>query len=280
VSSPSAKTTFRAEASSAGAARRFVTDVLSSRELEVLADPAALLTSELVTNAVLYARSDVVVEVLFSAPCVRVEVGDGSPEWPVRHRDSPDETASGHGLELVESMADTWGTLTADEGKCVWFELRLPGDHWGSELRRVMFLNLPAATYVALNLHLDQVLHELEVATAAGGKAEAEATHRLRRLTSSIRASYGEARTSAWDQAQQAMSARDDRVDIELWLPESGAEASRRVLEVLEEADCLCAAGELLTLPTPPDVSQLRRWLHAELWSQLQLRRNPQPYPL
>ena len=54
---PPARTTFAADAAGAGCARRFVRDVLASRDLEELAEQAALLTSELVTNAVLYAGS-------------------------------------------------------------------------------------------------------------------------------------------------------------------------------------------------------------------------------
>lgn len=104
-----AKTTLRAEASSAAAARRFVRDVLTNRDLETLAEPAALLTSELVTNAVLYARSDIVVEVHFSPPCVRFEVRDASPDPPVHRSARPTEAVPGRGLELVEAMAGQLG---------------------------------------------------------------------------------------------------------------------------------------------------------------------------
>jgi hypothetical protein len=90
-----------------------------------MAEPAALLTSELVANAVLSARSDVVVEVLFPSPCVRFEVRDASPEPPVHHGARPNEAVPGRALDLVAAMADNWGTLADGEGKCVWFELRV-----------------------------------------------------------------------------------------------------------------------------------------------------------
>jgi anti-sigma regulatory factor (Ser/Thr protein kinase) len=122
---PTAKTTLPAEASSAAAARRFVRDVLANRDLEGLAEPAALLTSELVANAVLFARSDVVVEVLFPSPCVRFEVRAREPGASRAHGARPNEAVPGRALDLVAAMADNWGTLADGEGKCVWFELRV-----------------------------------------------------------------------------------------------------------------------------------------------------------
>jgi anti-sigma regulatory factor (Ser/Thr protein kinase) len=277
---PSAKTILPAEAGSAGAARRFVRDVLANRNLEeALGERAALLTSELVTNAVLYAGSPVSVHVVIASPCVRVEVHDSSPQRPVRRRPRPDEGVPGHGLQLVEAMADDWGVLTDGEGKCVWIELRLPPQGGGAELGRVVLLGVPAAAYAALNLHLDELLHELEVAAAPGGRAE-EAIDRLHGVLSSVLDDHREARASAWAQAQRAMGVPSARIDIELSLPPSAPDGFRELVELLEEVDRRSAVGELLTLPAPDDVRELRRWVAAEMWSQLRLGRDPRPCTL
>jgi hypothetical protein len=214
---------------------------------------------------------------VLSSPCVRVELRDSSPEPPVHRRGHPDETVPGRGLQLIEAMADNWGTPADGEGMCVWFELRVPPDHDPAELRPVVLLNLPAAAYITLNLHLDQLLHELEVAAAPGGWAQAAATDRLHRLVSRILESHGEARASAWAQAQRAMTAPEARVDIDLWLLRSAPDALRELVGLLDDADRLCAAGELLTLPAPGEVRDLRRWVDGEVWSQLRVGHDPQP---
>lgn len=105
-------------------ARRFVARVLDSHPL---ADDAALLTSELVTNAVLHTASgqggSFAVAVRWHATQVRVEVWDaGAGTAPVVR--SPDqERESGAGLGLVEVIAARWGHLGDEDGRVVWFEL-------------------------------------------------------------------------------------------------------------------------------------------------------------
>ena len=274
------RTTLRPDPSSAGAARRFISDVLLSRGLEPVAESAALLTSELVTNAVLYARSEVIVEVVISPSCVRIEVHDASAEPPVARLGRPDESVPGYGLEMVGALADSWGVDTAEEGKCVWFELRSAHDDEEGQLRRVSLLNVPAATYVAANLHVDQLLHELQTATGSGAWAQAAVSHRLHRLITRNLQCLTAARLSAWAQARQVLSAGGARVDIGLSVSVAAASADRQLVELLEEADALCAAGELLTLPVSSEVRRLRSWVTEELSSQLQLGRAPRPCPL
>ena len=105
-------------------ARKFVARVLDGNPR---ADDAALLTSELATNAVLHTASGqggtFAVAVRQHAKRVRVEVWDaGAATAPVVR--SPDrERESGAGLGLVESIAERWGHLGDGAGRVVWFEL-------------------------------------------------------------------------------------------------------------------------------------------------------------
>jgi anti-sigma regulatory factor (Ser/Thr protein kinase) len=88
-----------------------------------VADEVALLTSELVTNAVLHAGTPIELVVEERPDAVRVEVRDTSDEVPVRRQVSPDATY-GRGLALVEAVARDWGVRQIpDDGKAVWFEL-------------------------------------------------------------------------------------------------------------------------------------------------------------
>ena len=108
-----------ADPRSARHARRFVTEAAAdSPRLEV----AALLVSELVTNAILHAGTDIRVAVDRRAGRLRVEVADESAAAVVTRRFSQEAT-TGRGLGLVETLADSWGTVPRGRGKVVWFEL-------------------------------------------------------------------------------------------------------------------------------------------------------------
>jgi anti-sigma regulatory factor (Ser/Thr protein kinase) len=109
-------------------ARRFVCDVLREHGVDggEVAEAALLLTSELVTNAVLYAAGTINVGVDLDLTRVRVEVGDTSSDAPAP-RDATAEETSGRGLHLVAAIARAWGVRNEpDDGKVVWFELDQP----------------------------------------------------------------------------------------------------------------------------------------------------------
>ena len=114
------------EPTSPGAARRFVTDCVASL-VRAPTEVAALLVSELVTNAVLHARTAMVVTVTTADGLVRVGVQDGSPALPtLRHYDRSAPT--GRGLQMVERLASRWGVDAGGASKTVWFELAQVGD--------------------------------------------------------------------------------------------------------------------------------------------------------
>ncbi|MCU1599397.1 MAG: putative anti-sigma regulatory factor, serine/threonine protein kinase [Frankiales bacterium] len=120
-----------ADASAAGHARRHVRSWLRDHDLEQLTETATLLTSELVTNAVLH-TSDVARLTLQSVPGgLRVEIQDASPAGPVRRRHSPRAT-TGRGLALLAELADTWGWEPQATGKVVWFTVTTAADPWAA----------------------------------------------------------------------------------------------------------------------------------------------------
>ncbi|WP_079064124.1 ATP-binding protein [Streptomyces sp. NRRL F-4489] len=87
------------------------------------ADPevAVLLTSELVTNALLHTEGGAVVTARVTDR-LRVEVRDFAARRPEPRAPSAAGT-SGRGLMLVRALADDWGIRPEGNGKCVWFEL-------------------------------------------------------------------------------------------------------------------------------------------------------------
>jgi DNA-binding NarL/FixJ family response regulator len=118
-----ASTSLAGDPSSAGAARRFVAGSLQPWRLGPLVDTVTLLTSELVTNALVHAGSDVDVVVRLTSMLARVEVTDRSELAPTPRPASLDDD-SGRGLALVQALARRWGTSRQPGGgKTVWFEV-------------------------------------------------------------------------------------------------------------------------------------------------------------
>lgn len=102
------------------AAKRFLAGSLSNERLGDL----SLVISELVSNALLHGRGQVVFRLGLDGGTVRGEVIDqgGGFEHEIRER-GPDEV-SGRGLLLVEALTESWGI---HEGTTrVWFELGAP----------------------------------------------------------------------------------------------------------------------------------------------------------
>ncbi|MDT7548929.1 MAG: hypothetical protein QOE84_1323 [Actinomycetota bacterium] len=80
-----------------------------------------LLTSELVTNGVLHARTDLTYGIAVTPDVVLVGVGDGSPALPTRP--AGPEPTSGRGMHLLAGLAHQWGVHVTDGGKVVWFTI-------------------------------------------------------------------------------------------------------------------------------------------------------------
>lgn len=116
-------------------ARAVVRSVLAEARLEELLNEALLLTTELSTNAVEHARTELDVEVVADRFGLSVMVSDYATgpvdELTVGVRnDSADisEVAErGRGLLLVDHFASCWGTTYLPSGKGVWFRLDRPG---------------------------------------------------------------------------------------------------------------------------------------------------------
>jgi anti-sigma regulatory factor (Ser/Thr protein kinase) len=95
---------------------------------------AVLLVSELVTNALLHARSAPTVEVTRDDHRFRIAVCDDSPVAP-RRRQYATDAATGRGIALVEELSTDWGSERVGDGKRVWFELPIDGARHGEDVR-------------------------------------------------------------------------------------------------------------------------------------------------
>ncbi|MEU9985131.1 SpoIIE family protein phosphatase [Streptomyces sp. NPDC050856] len=126
-----AAATFDPVGRSVAAARAFVRDTLQGWGYTDVVDDAVVLTSELVTNAVIHAGTAADVLCLRTEEGVRVEVADRYPEREVpiqgtgRSLGSPDRE-NGRGLLLCAALASRWGVEYSPTRKQVWFQLDLP----------------------------------------------------------------------------------------------------------------------------------------------------------
>lgn len=133
-------------------------------ELGALCDDLVILATELVTNAVLHARTRSTVTISVAEGVVEVSVADSSPARPSprprrtdligdldglsddRPTDGPSDrewtvgdagsVTGGRGLHVVDALADQWGVRPHTEGKSVWLTVDTPAE-WPHQYRCV-----------------------------------------------------------------------------------------------------------------------------------------------
>ena len=122
----SARTELVSSEESPSTARRFVAHTLNDWDARFDHDNALLLTSELVTNAVLHAPGAIVLHVELVQNRLRVAVTDHGPGRPVVHALDDLTRPSGRGMVIVDAVSTAWGVDALPGGaKSVWFELRI-----------------------------------------------------------------------------------------------------------------------------------------------------------
>lgn len=126
-----AAATFEPVGRSVAAARAFVRDTLQGWGFPDVIDDAVVLTSELVTNAVVHAGTAADVSCVRTDAGVRIEVSDRYPERELPLQASGRQLGGldregGRGLLLCGALAARWGVEYSAARKTVWFRLDLP----------------------------------------------------------------------------------------------------------------------------------------------------------
>jgi PAS domain S-box-containing protein len=119
-----AVTEFASHPASVPAGRRFVATMLHDWACTHLTDTATLLTSEILTNAILHGLGPVRLQLRRTDTDITVIVSDRGRYQPQPRRADPTDEA-GRGLSLVEMLATSWGVRATADGKDVWFTLTL-----------------------------------------------------------------------------------------------------------------------------------------------------------
>lgn len=108
---------------SVGVARQFIREVLADAGDDTR-ETVLLLASELVTNAILHARTPVQLGLLLDGEDVLVSVADRrSDHGDLAPKSHSRTRPGGRGLRLVADLSESWGAVNHAAGKTVWFLL-------------------------------------------------------------------------------------------------------------------------------------------------------------
>ncbi|HTN81937.1 MAG TPA: ATP-binding protein [Acidimicrobiales bacterium] len=101
-------------------ARAFVAESLHGWQLDDLIEPVSLLASEVVTNAVIHARSDADLVLERTPNALRISVTDRGEGM---EREVGGVSDGGRGLLIVEQLSSRWGAEPTSDGNRVWAEI-------------------------------------------------------------------------------------------------------------------------------------------------------------
>jgi hypothetical protein len=287
-----------ADGRAAGVARAVVRDRLRGWGLEDLVDVAVLLTSELIANVVVHTGSAPGLRLDRDGPRVRVGVLDASPV-PPRHRRHSARAATGRGLDLVADLSDDWGWSPFGDGKEVWFLVgggpraeQPQADGSEPEPRRSAFplgrygpagggpeatdptvtvclLGVPVRVLAASREHHDGLMREFRLLAMSGATDRAEVPAQLAALTRELGVRFAAARTRPDADFDRAFGRGLDTVDLEYPVSPAVVDGARQLQVLMDQADELCRAGLLMTLPRTPVVRRFGQWYIDEILRQV-----------
>ena len=267
-------------------ARQLVRGLLTGTGREDLLDTAVLLVSELVTNALLHAATDIGVSATLDGEGLHVGVSDGSRHLPSRREYGP-TSGTGRGLLMLESMVDEWGVTQRRDGKTVWFLLSASEGHAPApaladtslprRLRSrektvpVELRNMPLLLHAAWQEHAEALLREyllvgLESDEGDPIQMHADATDAIAVLEEHV------PRPPVPMEPDRIMGdAIEPRVSasrLEVPVPVNSVSHFETLDRAIQAALDLSEDGLVLTPPTQPEVQAFRRWLVRQVLDQ------------
>jgi PAS domain S-box-containing protein len=283
---------------SVAAARRHVRELLLAADRADLVDSCTLLVSEVVTNALLHAGTDIDLKAYLVGPGIRVEVGDGSPHLPSRRRYAA-TSGTGRGLQMLEALVDDWGVSRRPDGKTVWFVLAAAPDavealdeetagrqlsgarhrRRGGDRVRVHLLNLPLLVHAAWQEHAEAMLREYVLAGLDDGpdpiQEHAEATSAIAVLSEHLPATP--ARVIPTGLMSELLEPVVTAAAVDMPVSPEAVAHFATLDRVLDAALLLIGDGVVLTPPAQPEMTEFRRWVCRQVRSQAQ-GGHPEPW--
>ncbi|MEU6389188.1 SpoIIE family protein phosphatase [Streptomyces sp. NPDC046939] len=263
---------FPPERRSVPLARQFMRSVLRDVAPQAV-ETAELLTSELVTNAVLHAHTEVEVRVWSHEGHVRVRVGDGRPDRPLVPRKARPYAGTGRGLAVVQELASSHGAHIGEGRKTVWFELWPkapvpPSSGWepapvGGRTTTVTLIDMPCIVFRAAQQHGDEMLRELMLTRRVEDRVGVSDVELL--VAGDMANVLNASMTSALEETVTSGAT----VTVDIAFPSDAASAVDTLRRVFEQGDAAAQLGSVLTLPAPPHVRSHHQWVLDQLVAQL-----------
>jgi PAS domain S-box-containing protein len=263
--------------------------VLSEAGQDDLLEPAQLLVSEVVTNALVHSGTSIDVSMSADEQGVLVEVGDGSKHIP-RPRHYAATSITGRGLALLDQTADDWGVVQGIRGKTVWFVLSADSAHAGRGEPHlssngvsgapegegetaspedvpvtVELLNVPLLLHAAWQQHAEALLREhllanIDIDTGGGPFVE----HAMAVDALALLAEHIPAADVAVNLDQLMAEVGDPRMSmarLELTIPRHSVEHFDVLDGLMNEAQDMAQSGQLLAPVVQPELRMMRQWL-------------------
>ncbi len=302
---------------SVGLARHLVEESMMAWGLaDGLRDDVVLVTSELVTNAVLHARTPVAVRIEQFGAGVRLEVDDESDQplvdpLPAPPADAtteffedPDDLdldqlldvlpATGRGLSMVSSLCDGWGSQPVEGGgKQVWAVVGAgvvgptavdptavdPTAHRLPDTEVVHLVAVPTRLIAEAQQDFDAVARELQVSALSG--APDQAIHQMASAMEDLLGVLAPLKVSGHDAVRHAVERGDRVVDLDIDVTATMRDSLPQLGRFLGQVAAARREQLLLTLPPPPEVVEFRRWYAVEVHRQhAALPAEPCPFPV
>ena len=285
------------QATSPGRARRLVREVLAEVDRPQWVDATELAVSEVVTNAALHAHTPIEVRVGVFEDEVCVEVEDFDPTLPVQ-RHYEDEATTGRGMGLVAAMTRSCGVHSLGAGgKIVWFcvgdagAASDPADLFAAwdlddlleqqsttPMCDVSLLGMPPTLWLSARQHHDAIIRDLVLYQASRGGPSPDIA-----VADAARSTISTAVVAAVEAAQRAGDARSvlpdghpsrlpwvpAHLDLRVKVAADSAGSFATMQDVLDMAEALAVAGELLVRPGLPEIIAVRDWACEQVIAQL-----------
>jgi PAS domain S-box-containing protein len=229
-------------------------------------ETAELLVSELVTNAVLHAATEIEVRLRARAGGFEAAVGDGRPDRPLVPQRPQYFSGTGRGLAVVARLAGRHGVHTEGGRKWVWFELPPagappPSSGWPDVVPPpgptvpVTLIDMPVVLHAASEESRATLLRELVLAAREdGGFGMRPADLRTALDTNS-------AVDTCVTAALQDQTSQADVRSLDVSAPAGCGPSVQALRRVLDHADDAARRGRLLTRPALPHIRAFRHWL-------------------
>ena len=135
-----------------------------------------------------------------------------------------------------------------------------------TEPRTVRLIGVPIDLLVRGQEHSEDLRREFALIAASDSDS---VPARVISVADSLRNKYAGAVVAPQETIDNAVAAGLDSVDVEYQVPPEARQSAEELAALYEEADDFCRSGDMLTLATPAETVQLRRWFFGEFIRQI-----------